>query len=96
MNEELKLQAASLMKEDKQAFSEMMVEYVNPGHIVTDFIGMLLNTRSLKPGDSLVKKVRKGVKVYTLVPGSIPLASEITLSERMNYILDGSIVSVTF
>ncbi len=98
MNDELKQAAASLMADTKnrEAFAEMIVEYINPGHITTDFVGMLLNTRSMKPGDSLVKKVRKGVKVHTLVPGSIPLASEITLTERMNYILDGSIVSVTF
>ena len=90
-------QAASLMKEaNKQAFAEMMIEYIDPQHITTDFIGLLLNTRAMKPGDSLVKKVRKGVRVHTLVPGSIPLASEITLTERMNYVLDGSVVSVTY
>ena len=50
---------------------------------------MLLNTRSLKPGDSLVKKLRKGIEVRTLVPGSIHLASEVTVSERVNYVLDG-------
>ncbi len=97
MDEQLKTAVASLMKEeDKRAeFAEMLIEYINPGHITTDFIGMLLNTRRLKPGDSLVKKVRKGIRVHTLVPGAIPLSSEVTVTERMNYILDGSIVSVT-
>lgn len=56
---------------------------------------MLLNSRSLKPGDSLVKKIRKGLKVRTLVPGAIPLASEITVSDRINYILDGAIITAT-
>jgi hypothetical protein len=47
--------AASLMKEQKEreAFAEMMVEYIDPGHLTTDFIGLLLNTRSMKPGDAL-------------------------------------------
>jgi hypothetical protein len=57
---------------------------------------MLLDSRSLKEGDSLVKKLRKGIKVYTLVPGSIHLKSEITVYERANYLLDGLDVGVTF
>ena len=56
---------------------------------------MLLNSRSLKPGDSLIKKVRKGLKVHTLVPGAIPLAGEITVSDRINYVLDGAIITAT-
>lgn len=87
---------ASLAKEDRQALAELMVEYVKPNHITVDFVGMLLNTRRLKEGDALVKKLRKGIEVRTLVPGSIHLASEITLSERANYILDGADVKVTW
>jgi hypothetical protein len=45
-------------------------------------------------GDILVKKVRKGIKVRTLVPGSIHLKSEITVQERMNFVLDGADVGV--
>ncbi len=97
MDEKLTQEVASLMKDQskRDEFAEMMIEYIDPQHITTDFVGLLLNTRAMKPGDSLVKKVRKGVKVYTMVPGSIPLASEITVTERMNYVLDGSIVTVT-
>jgi hypothetical protein len=46
-------------------------------------------------GDALVKKIRKGIKVHTWVPGSISLKSEITVTDRVNWILDGAIVSVT-
>lgn len=46
--------------------------------------------------DSLVKKIRKGIKVWTFVPGAIPLSSQITVSDRMNYVLDGAIVDVNF
>lgn len=45
---------ASLVKEgNKEAIAELLVEYVEPQHVTTDFIGLLLNTRNLKPGDAL-------------------------------------------
>jgi hypothetical protein len=96
LSAEHKAQAASLMKDPSQrkALAEFIVEYSQPGHIMTDFVGLLLNTRSLKVGDSLVKKVRKGGKVHTFVPGQIPLSSQLTVSDRMNYILDGAISDV--
>lgn len=89
---------ASMIKDrsKRDALAQLITEYVQPQHITTDFIGMLLNTRNLNPGDALVRKVRKGIEVRTLVPGSIHLASEITVQERMNYILDGADVKVTF
>lgn len=93
----LKESIASIMKDKskRDALAELIVEYMQPGHITTDFVGLLLNTRNLNSGDALVKKVRKGIKVRTLVPGAQHLASEITVSERMNYILDGADVKVT-
>ena len=96
--DELKLKEAyaSLVKEgNREALAQMIVEYVAPGHIATDFISMLMNSRSLNPGDSLVKKIRKGINVRTLVPGAIHLANEITVSDRINYVLDGADVKVT-
>lgn len=87
---------ASLAKDDRQALAELMVEFVQPNHITVDFVSMLLNTRRMKEGDALVKKLRKGIEVRTLVPGAIHLASEITLTERANYILDGADIKVTY
>lgn len=89
---------ASMMSDPakRDALAEIIVEFVQPNHITADFISGLLNTRRLKPGDSLVKKVRKGIDVRTLVPGAVHLASEITVSERMNYVLDGADVKVTY
>lgn len=88
---------AELMKDKNQreALAELLVEYIQPNHITVDFIGMLLNSRSLNKGDALVKKVRKGITVHTFVPGAIPLKSEVTVVDRINYILDGSVVGVT-
>ena len=97
--DELKLKEAyaSLIKEGKrEAVAQLITEYVEPGHITTDFVSLLLNSRSLNAGDSLVKKVRKGIKVRTLVPGAIHLASEITVSDRINFVLDGLDVKATF
>jgi hypothetical protein len=98
MEEKLLQEAyASLIKEGKRdAVAQLIVEYVQPSHIATDFVGLLLNSRSLNPGDSLVKKVRKGISVHTLVPGAIHMANEITVSDRINYVLDGADVKVTF
>jgi hypothetical protein len=89
---------ASKMKNrsERDAFAAIIVEYVQPNHITGEFVSGLLPTRSLNPGDSLVKRVRKGITVRTLVPGAIHLASELTVSERMNYILDGADVKVTW
>lgn len=93
---QLKEAFASLVKEGKrEAIAQLIVEYVQPEHIATDFIGLLMNSRNLKPGDALVKKVRKGIQVRTLVPGAVHLASEVTVSDRINYMLDGADVKVT-
>ncbi len=97
--DEKKLQekVASLLEEgDREAFAELITEFVQPNHITVDFISLLLNSRRLNPGDALVKKVRKGIEVRTLVPGSVHLASEVTVKERINYVLDGADVKVTF
>jgi len=86
---------ASLAKTDRKALAELITEYVAPNHYVTNLVGLFLNTRTLNPGDILVKKVRKGIEVRTLIPGSIHLASEITVADRANYILDGLDVKIT-
>lgn len=96
--DELKLKesvATILQSGDKEALAQLMVEWVQPNHITTDYISLLLKSRSLNKGDALVRKIRKGIKVHTFVPGQMPLSSELTVSERLNYILDGAIVSVT-
>lgn len=96
-DKQLRESIAALMKDKSQrdALAQLFTEFLQPSHIITDFVGLLLNTKNMKPGDALLKKVRKGIKVRTLVPGAMHLASEITVSERMNYILDGADVKVT-
>lgn len=81
-------------KSQRDALAALIVEYIDPNHITENIVGLFLNTRRMKIGDALVKKVRKGIEVRTLVPGSIHLASEITVSDRVNYMLDGADVKV--
>jgi hypothetical protein len=87
---------ASLMKErgNREALAEMIVEYIQPTHVTSAVMDQILNTRALNPGDQLIRKVRKGIRVWTHVPGSIGLQSEITVSERANYVLDYAIVGL--
>lgn len=93
----LKAAIASLLKAgDRQALAQLIIEYVQPQHLTNDFVSLLLTTRALNVGDVLVKKVRTGIKVRTLVPGSIHLKSEITVRDRINYVLDGADVGVTY
>lgn len=89
---------ASLVKDktQREALASIIVEYVQPTHLTEEFTSRLLTTRRLSPGDVLVKKVRKGIKVRTLVPGSVHLASEITVKDIMNFVLDGADVKVTY
>lgn len=97
MDKKLQEQVASLVESnDREALAELIVEFVDPTALTADFVGMLLDTRSLNPGDALVKKIRKGVEVRTLVPGAVHLASEITINERINFVLDGADVKVTY
>lgn len=87
---EMKEAWASLVKSnDREAMAEIITEFVQPNHITNTYMSLLMNTRALQPGDSLRKVMRKGIEVRTLVPGAVHLASEVTTSERMNFILDG-------
>ena len=92
---EMMKQVASLMQGDRQAFAELITEFIQPNHLTVDIISLLLNSRSLNPGDLLVKKVRKGIRVHSLVPGTVHPFSEVTVSERINYHLTGNHVAVT-
>jgi len=85
---------AQIAKTDKRALAELIVEYVDPKHVTQDIVGMFLNTRTLNPGDSLVKKVRRGIEVRQLVPGQDTLASQITVKEVVSYNLDTAYAEV--
>ncbi len=92
--EEYKDALASLAKTDREALAAMIIEYIDPNHIAIDYVSMLLDTRSLNPGDQLFKRVRRGIVVRTLTPGAVHLASEVTLEDRAWYHLAGIDVKV--
>lgn len=98
MNDKIKEQVASLLKDrfQREALAALITEYVQPQHLTNDFVSDLLTTRALNPGDSLVKSIRRGIDVRTLVPGAVHLASEITKEDRINHILDGADVKVMY
>jgi len=89
---------AGMMRDpdQREAFAQVLVEFLQPGHLTTDIISTLLDTRALEAGDVLVKKVRKGIQVRSLVPGAVHLSSELTIADRINFILDGADVKVTY
>jgi hypothetical protein len=93
--EELKVAMSSVAKTDKKALAELIVSYVDPKHITLDIAGMFLNTRALKPGDAIVKKVRRGIEVRQFVPGQTTLSSQITLKDVVNYNIDQHYVQVS-
>jgi hypothetical protein len=80
----------------KDLLAQLLVEWIQPNHVAMDLISRVMPSRSMTIGDALVKKVRRGITVHTLVPGAVHLASQITVSERTNYILDGADVKVTY
>jgi hypothetical protein len=86
---------AEVAKKDKNALAELIVEWVEPKHVTQDIVGMFLDTRALKPGDAIVKKVRRGVEVRQLVPGQTTLSSQITIKDVVNYNLDHAYVEVS-
>ncbi len=87
--------ASLVNKKDMSAIAALLVEYVDVNHLPADIMNLIMPSRSMNEGDALVKKVRKGIKVRTLVPGRIHLASELTVSDRINFTLDGADVKVT-
>jgi len=95
---EFKLALATLAKDKSRQrdLAALLVEFINPNHLTADIMGLFLNTRTLNVGDALIKKVRKGIEVHKLIPGSIHLSNEITISDRINYALDGADVKVNW
>jgi len=96
MDKKFKEAYAAMAKDPAQRHSlaSLIVEYIDTNHITENIISLFLDTRHMEPGDMLVKKVRSGIEVRTLVPGSIHLASEITVTDRLNYMLDGVDIKV--
>lgn len=81
-------------KNQRQALAAWIVDWIQPNHYTSEIMNLMLPTRSLNLGDALVKKVREGIEVRTLVPGAVHMASEITVTDVANYMLNGADVKV--
>lgn len=44
----------------RSAFAELLIETIEPNHLSLDIFSLFLPTRQMNPGDTLVRKVRKG------------------------------------
>jgi hypothetical protein len=96
MDDKLQKALAEVAKTDKTKMAELIVNYIEPQHITQDFVGQFLNTRALKPGDVLVKKVIRGITVKQLVPGQTTLANQLTIKENVEYNLDTAYAEVAY
>lgn len=73
----------------RSAFAELIYEIINPNHVTLDVVSAFgLPTRSLNPGDQLVRRVRSGFPVRTMVPGTMHLADQIAAGEIYTYAID--------
>lgn len=80
--------------EQRQALAEFLIEWIQPNHYARDLMEMIMPTRSFNFNDIPVKKIRQGIEVRTLVPGAVHMASEITVQDVANYVLNGADVKV--
>lgn len=75
----------------RSAFSDLIVETIDPNHVGLEVFNAFLTTRSLNIGDSLVKKLRRapGYPVRTMVPGTEHLSDMVFPGvQSITYALD--------
>lgn len=73
---------ASLAKNDKRAFAEIITEYVDPVYLSLDLLGNFMSTREMRLGDILVKRFKGKYNVQQIVPGQITLGQQITVRDK--------------
>lgn len=89
------LSSLSQTEASRRELAAAMIEWIKPNHLTSDLISLFLDTRQLKAGDPIIKRLRKpGIKVRKMVPGTVHLADEIAVTERINYTFDSHIVKV--
>lgn len=79
----------------RNALASVIIEWVKPNHLTQELMSLFLDTRQLKPGDILMKKLRRPhIKVRQFVPGTIHIADEIEVTDRLNHILNSNVIKV--
>lgn len=73
----------------KTAFSDLMIEVVEPKQLTLDVISAFMPVRELQPGDELGRRVKKGrYPVYSMTPGSNHLTAVTALVDQYIYAFD--------
>jgi hypothetical protein len=79
----------ALAQADKQAFAEVITEYVNPVYLTLDLMGQFMSTREIKIGEQFVRSFKGKYHVQQIVPGQITLGEQITVRNKAySYNLD--------
>lgn len=87
-----RVKAISANTTGKSAMAELIVEMVEPHRLALDVFNLFLPVRSLKPGDSVQKKVRKGrFPTRTFVPGTNHLSDAVITQDKTAFIFDALI-----
>jgi hypothetical protein len=73
---------AELAKTDRNAFAEVITEYIDPTYLTLDLAGQFMNTREMTFGDILVKRFKGKYHVQQIVPGQITLGEQITVRDK--------------
>jgi hypothetical protein len=95
---EVAASAGKASEKGKSAFSELIVETIEPNRITLDLFSAFMPVRSLQVGDQLVKRVRnRGFPVRTMVPGTNHLADQFVPGrEIMTYMIDYMIAKTRY
>ena len=80
---------AGLYHEDRQAFAELVTEYVDPVYLTLDLASTFMQTKEMKFGEMLRRQFKGKYHVQQIVPGQITLGEQITVRDQaLSYNLD--------
>jgi hypothetical protein len=79
---EMRTALAELAKKDKNAFAQVITEYVDPVYLTFDLVGQFMGTREMQFGDILVKRFKGKYNVQQIVPGQITLGQQISVRDK--------------
>lgn len=73
----------------QSAFAELLIKVVEPTHLSLDIFSAFMPVTQMKPGDTVMRRVRKGkYPVRTMVPGSKHLIDATVYQDQMNWVFD--------
>ena len=80
---------AELYHKDRNAFAEVITEYVDPVYLTLDLASTFMGTKEMKFGDMLRRQFKGKYHVQQIVPGQITLGEQITVRDSaLSYNLD--------